>query len=137
MTQRPSTWFNTHVGRAIQGNCDAWWCGAQQPRELNEVADALELSDEEKSFVRKAGIGMGLLVSGQRRVTLDLYDKLSPAEYQAFHSDPVLAVAVPAPIPVPREPSRAAVRAPAPRETWRRRTITRRGSASRGPLSVG
>jgi len=101
MTQRPSTWFNTHVGRAIQGNCDAWWCGAQQPRELNEVADALELSDEEKSFVRKAGIGMGLLVSGQRRVTLDLYDKLSPAEYQAFHSDPVLAV--PAPIPLHRE----------------------------------
>lgn len=90
LTQRPSTWFGTRVGRAVQGNSDAWWCGGQLPRELHEVADALELTDEEKAFVRKAGIGVGLLVSGQRRVQLDLFDKLSPSEYAAFHSDPVL-----------------------------------------------
>jgi hypothetical protein len=90
LTQRPSSWFGTRVGRAIQGNCDAWWCGGQQPREVQEVADALELTDEERALVRKAGIGTGLLVSGQRRVWLDLFDKLSPSEYAAFHSDPVV-----------------------------------------------
>lgn len=90
ITQRPSTWFGTAVGRAIQGNADAWWCGAQQPRELAEVADALELTDEERINVRRAGIGTGLLVSGGRRVWLDLFDKLAPSEYEAFHSDPVV-----------------------------------------------
>jgi hypothetical protein len=98
LTQRPSSWFDTRVGRAIQGNSDAWWCGAQLPREITEVAEALELSDEERDFVRKAGIGQGLLVSGQRRVALDLFDKLSPEEYAAFHSDPVLAPVEPIPI---------------------------------------
>jgi len=39
-------------------------------------------------------VGTGLLVSGQRRVWLDLYEKLSPAEYEAFHSDPVVAPVV-------------------------------------------
>jgi hypothetical protein len=96
MTQRPSTWFGTRVGRAVQGNADAWWCGGQLPRELGEVAEALELTDEEKAFVRKVGIGAGLLVSGQRRVQLDLFNKLSPAEYAAFHSDPVVE---PTPLP--------------------------------------
>jgi hypothetical protein len=90
ITQRPSTWFGTAVGRAIQGNSDAWWCGAQQPRELAEVSDALELTDEERRSVRTAGIGTGLLVSGGRRVWLDLFDKLSPSEFAAFHSDPVV-----------------------------------------------
>jgi hypothetical protein len=90
VTQRPSTWFGTRVGRAIQGNSDAWWCGAQQPRELDEVARALRLTPEEAERVESAGIGAGLLVSGQRRVWLDLFDKLSPTEYAAFHSDPVV-----------------------------------------------
>ncbi|MBV8943216.1 MAG: hypothetical protein JO352_03650 [Chloroflexi bacterium] len=103
LTQRPSSWFDTRVGRAIQGNSDAWWCGAQLPRELAEVAEALELSDEERSYVRNAGIGQGLLVSGQRRVALDLFDKLSAEEYAAFHSDPVLVAADP--IPFRREAS--------------------------------
>lgn len=98
ITQRPSTWFGTAVGRAIQGNADAWWCGAQQPRELAEVADALELTDEERISVRKAGIGTGLLVSGGRRVWLDLFDKLAPSEYAAFHSDPVVSDPVVIPI---------------------------------------
>jgi hypothetical protein len=69
------------------------------PKEITEVVDALELTDEERDYVRGAGIGQGLLVSGQRRVELDLFDKLSPAEYKAFHSDPVLV----APIPIRRE----------------------------------
>jgi len=90
MTQRVSDWFNTRVGRAIQGNCDAWWCGAQQPREIDEVARALRLTDEESELVRAAGIGTGLLVAGQQRVWLDLFDKLSPSEYRAFNSDPVI-----------------------------------------------
>src|SRR5579859_1592162 len=90
LTQRPSDWFGTRVGRAIQGNCDAWWCGAQQPREMDEVARALRLTDEERELIESAGIGTGLLVSGQRRVWLDLFDKLAPSEYAAFHSDPVL-----------------------------------------------
>jgi len=98
LTQRPSSWFDTRVGRAVQGNSDAWWCGAQLPREITEVAEALELSDEEREYVRKAGIGQGLLVSGQRRVALDLFDKLSSEEYAAFHSDPVLAPVEPIPI---------------------------------------
>jgi len=97
LTQRPSTWFGTRVGRAVQGNSDAWWCGGQLPRELGEVAEALELTDEEKAFVRKAGIGVGLLISGQRRVQLDLFNKLSPSEYAAFHSDPVIE-----PTPMPK-----------------------------------
>ena len=88
------------MGRAIQGNADAWWCGGQLPREIAEVAEALELSDEERDYVRRAGIGQGLLVSGQRRVALDLFDKLSPDEYAAFHSDPVLE---PTPIPLRKE----------------------------------
>jgi hypothetical protein len=90
MTQRVSDWFGTRVGRAIQGNADAWWCGAQQPRETDEVARALRLAEEEHELVEQAGIGTGLLVSGQRRVWLDLFDKLSPGEYEAFNSDPIV-----------------------------------------------
>jgi hypothetical protein len=101
MTQRPSSWFDTKVGRAVQGNSDQWWCGGLLPKEITEVVDALELTDEERDYVRGAGIGQGLLVSGQRRVELDLFDKLSPAEYKAFHSDPVLVA--PVPIPLRRE----------------------------------
>jgi hypothetical protein len=89
ITQRPSTWFGTRVGRAIQGNADAWWCGAQQPRELDEVSRALRLTEEEE-FVERASIGSGLLVSGGRRVTHDLFEKLSQGEYTASHTDPVL-----------------------------------------------
>jgi len=100
LTQRPSSWFGTAVGRAVQGNCDAWWCGAQQPRELAEVADALELSADEKGMVRRAGIGTGLLVSGLRRVWLDLFDRLSAREHAAFHSDPVVEAE---PIPIRKE----------------------------------
>jgi hypothetical protein len=48
----------------------AWWCGASQPREIDKVATALRLSDEEKELVERAGIGTGLLVSGQRRVAI-------------------------------------------------------------------
>jgi hypothetical protein len=103
MTQRPSTWFDTRVGRAVQGNSDQWWCGGQMPRELNEVAEGLELTAEEKQAVRKAGLGQGLLVSGQRRVMLNLFDKLSCEEYDAFHSDPVLEeLTEPLPIPLRR-----------------------------------
>jgi hypothetical protein len=98
ITQRPSSWFDSQVGRAIQGNCDAWWCGAQKPRELQEVADALELSAEEKRLVRGATIGTGLLVSGQRRVWHDLFDQLSPAEYAAFSTDPAINDTEPIPI---------------------------------------
>lgn len=94
ITQRPSTWFGTKVGRAIQGNSDAWWCGAQQPRELDEVARALRLTDEEEEFVDGAPIGHGLLVSGGRRVTHDLFEKLSPGEYAAFNTDPVVTPVV-------------------------------------------
>ena len=91
LTQRVSDWFDTRVGRAIQGNCDAWWCGGQHPRELDEVARALRLNDEERELVEHAGIGCGLLVSGLRRVSLDLFEKLTPTEYAAFNSDPVVA----------------------------------------------
>lgn len=90
ITQRPSTWFGSKVGRAIQGNSDAWWCGGQQPRELDEVSRALRLADEEEEFIDSAGIGHGLLVSGRRRVTHDLFEKLSEQEYAAFHTDPVV-----------------------------------------------
>ena len=98
MTQRPSDWFGTPVGRAIQGNSDAWWCGGQLPREMDEVAKALRLTEEEHELIERAGIGTGLLVSGQRRVWLDLFDRLSPSEFKAFHSDPVVT-----PIPLRKE----------------------------------
>jgi hypothetical protein len=99
MTQRVSDWFGTRVGRAIQGNCDAWWCGGQQPREMDEVAYALRLSDNERELIERAGIGTGLLASNERRVWLDLFDKLSPTGYAAMNTDPVL---------VPLEQRRAA-----------------------------
>jgi hypothetical protein len=90
ITQRPSTWFGSRVGEAIQGNSDAWWCGGQQPSELHRVARALLLTDEEEAFINKASIGQGLLVSGRRRVAHDLYEKMSPAEFAAFNTDPVV-----------------------------------------------
>jgi hypothetical protein len=90
MTQRVSDWFGTRVGRAIQGNCDTWWCGGQQPREMDEVAGALRLSGAERELIERAGIGTGLLVSNERRVWLDLFDKLSPEEFAAMNTDPVI-----------------------------------------------
>ena len=45
--------------------------GGQQPREMDEVARALRLAEEERQLLEGAGIGTGLLVSGQRRVWLD------------------------------------------------------------------
>src|SRR5215471_16732220 len=90
LTQRPSDWFGSAVGRAVQGNCDAWWCGGQQGAEIDDVRRGLRLSPEEAQRISDAPIGEGLLVVGRRRVWLDLYDKLSPREYAAFHTDPVL-----------------------------------------------
>jgi hypothetical protein len=90
LTQRPSDWFGSSVGRAVQGNCDAWWCGGQQGAEIDDVRRGLRLSPEEAQRISDAPIGEGLLVVGRRRVWLDLYDKLSPREYAAFHTDPVL-----------------------------------------------
>jgi hypothetical protein len=98
MTQRVSDWFDTRVGRAIQGNCDAWWCGGQQPREMDEVAKALRLSETERDQIERAGIGTGLLVSNERRVWLDLFEKMSPAEYAAMNTDPIILPVQPAAI---------------------------------------
>jgi hypothetical protein len=38
MTQRPSSWFDTKVGRAIQGNSDAWWCGGFDLSTVQQMA---------------------------------------------------------------------------------------------------
>jgi hypothetical protein len=90
LTQRPTDWFGTRVGRAVQGNCDAWWCGGQQPGEIDDVRRGLRLSVEEANLIGDAPIGEGLLVVGRRRVWLDLFDKLTPREYAAFNTDPVV-----------------------------------------------
>jgi len=88
ITQRPSDWFNTALGRRVQGNAGTWWCGQQSPREVDEVSNALRLSASEKEQVERAGRGQGLLVTLDRRVWTNLFEKASPAEYAAFHTDP-------------------------------------------------
>jgi hypothetical protein len=88
LTQRVSDWSTSDLGRKIQGIAGTWWCGQQSPREIDDVARELRLSSAEKAKIEKAGRGMGLLVTKERRVWLDLYGKASAEEYAMAHTDP-------------------------------------------------
>lgn len=89
ITQRVSDWFNTDIGKKIQGNLAVKWYGAQEDSELYDVAEKVHLSPEERDKVGGAGQGQGLLVAFGRRVWADLYEHCSPEEYDAYHTDPV------------------------------------------------
>lgn len=88
LTQRVSDWATSDLGRQIQGVVGTWWCGQQSPREIDDVARELRLSPAEKSKIEKAGRGMGLLVTLDKRIWLDLFQKASPEEYAMAHTDP-------------------------------------------------
>lgn len=88
ITQRVSDWFGTPIGRKIQGNLAVKWYGAQEDSELYEVAARVNLSNEERDRIGGAGIGQGLLIAFGRRVWADLYDHVSPEEFDAYKTDP-------------------------------------------------
>jgi hypothetical protein len=74
----------------VHGLVDSWWCGQQNPAEVDAVTSVLRLTAEEKTKIEAATSGVGLLAtfSGTRRAWLDLYDKVSPDEHAMAHSTP-------------------------------------------------
>jgi hypothetical protein len=90
VTQLPSDWFGSHLGRRVHGLVDSWWCGQQNPAEVDAVASVLRLTAEEKSKIEAATSGTGLLATfnGTRRVWLNLFDKVSPDEHAMAHTTP-------------------------------------------------
>jgi hypothetical protein len=95
VTQLPSDWFGSHLGRRVHGLVDSWWCGQQNPAEVDAVASVLRLTGEEKSKLEAATSGVGLLATfnGTRRAWLDLFDKVSPDEHAMAHTTPRTAEA--------------------------------------------
>ena len=90
VTQLPSDWFGSHLGRRVHGLVDSWWCGQQNPAEVDAVASVLRLTTEEKVKIEAATSGVGLLATfnGTRRAWLDLYEKVSPDEHAMAHTTP-------------------------------------------------
>jgi hypothetical protein len=90
VTQLPSDWFGSHLGRRVHGLVDSWWCGQQNPAEVDAVASVLRLTTEEKVKIEAATSGVGLLATfnGTRRAWLDLFEKVSPDEHSMAHSTP-------------------------------------------------
>jgi hypothetical protein len=90
VTQLPSDWFGSHLGRRVHGLVDSRWCGQQNPAELDAVASVLRLTSEEKSKLEAATSGIGLLATfnGTRRAWLDLFGKVSPDEHTMAHTTP-------------------------------------------------
>jgi hypothetical protein len=90
VTQLPSDWFGSHLGRRVHGLVDSWWCGQQNPAEVDAVASVLRLTTEEKVKIEAATSGVGLLATfnGTRRAWLDLFEKVSPDEHAMAHSTP-------------------------------------------------
>jgi hypothetical protein len=90
VTQLPSDWFGSDLGRRVHGLVDSWWCGQQNPAEVDQVASTLRLTAEEKTRIEGAARGRGLLATfnGTRRVWLDLYEKVSPHENAMAHTTP-------------------------------------------------
>ncbi|MBV9323167.1 MAG: ATP-binding protein [Chloroflexi bacterium] len=88
VTQLPSDWFGSHLGRRVHGLVDSWWCGQQNPAEVDAVASVLRLTTEEKAKIEAATSGVGLLATfnGRRRAWLDLFDKVSLDEHAMAHS---------------------------------------------------
>jgi hypothetical protein len=90
VTQLPSDWFGSHLGRRVHGLVDSWWCGQQNPAEVDAVASVLRLTTEEKAKIEAATSGVGLLATfnGTRRAWLDMFEKVSPDEHAMAHSTP-------------------------------------------------
>ncbi len=88
ITQLVSDWFGSPLGRRVHGLTDSWWCGQQNPAEIDLVASVLRLTAEEKTKIESAAVGRGLLVTlaGTRRVWVDLYKKVSDAEHDMAHT---------------------------------------------------
>jgi hypothetical protein len=75
-------------GRAVQGTSANQWYGQLEDRERDElVKNGVAFSRDELDLVERAGQGEGLLVTGGRRVWVNLYWHTSPAEFAAFHTD--------------------------------------------------
>ena len=74
----------------MHGLVDSWWCGQQNPAEVDAVASVLRLTTEEKVKIEAATSGVGLLATfnGTRRAWLDLFEKVSPDEHAMAHSTP-------------------------------------------------
>ncbi|HVQ42379.1 MAG TPA: hypothetical protein VMS54_09235 [Vicinamibacterales bacterium] len=88
LTQLATTWFNTEIGRAVQGTSANQWYGQLEDRERDEmVKNGVKFSRDELDLIERAGQGEGLLVTGGRRVWATLYGHTSPAEFAAFHTD--------------------------------------------------
>lgn len=88
LTQRVSDWFDTSIGRTIQGTAANQWYGQMEDREVREIVEhGTDLSPEEQELIRKAGQGEGLLVTAGRRVWVSLYGHTSPGEFAAFNTD--------------------------------------------------
>jgi hypothetical protein len=88
LTQLATTWFNTEIGRAVQGTSANQWYGQLEDRERDEmVKNGVKFSHDELDLIEKAGQGEGLLVTAGRRVWVNLYGETSPAEFAAFQTD--------------------------------------------------
>jgi hypothetical protein len=88
ITQRVSDWFDTRIGRKIQGSLAVKVYGAQEESEIYDVAKRVRWSDEERERISTAGIGNFLVVAFGRRVWADLYDHVADYEYAAYSTDP-------------------------------------------------
>jgi hypothetical protein len=90
VTQLVSDWFGSQLGRRVHGLVDSWWCGQQNPSEVDAVTSLLRLTSEEKAKIEAATSGTGLLATfnGTRRVWLDLFEKVSPDEHAMAHTTP-------------------------------------------------
>lgn len=87
LTQRVTDWFDTEIGRTIQGTSPNQWYGQLEDRELDEMSHSMGLSDEEVERIKRAGQGEGLLVTAGRRVWVTVYSHTSPGEFRAFNTD--------------------------------------------------
>ncbi len=87
LTQRVSDWFDTAVGRRVQGSCSTRWYGGQEPEEIEDVAKKARWSKEERDKIDGAGIGQGLLITAGKRVWVDLFQQISTTEFATFNTD--------------------------------------------------
>lgn len=88
ITQLVTHWFATQTGRDIQNNLATKLYGSQESTQIDEVAEHVRWSAEERKLIEEAGIGQFLLVTGGKRVWVNLYGHLSAAEYAMSNTDP-------------------------------------------------
>lgn len=88
ITQRVTDWFDTRIGRKIQGGLAVKVYGAQEETEIYEVARRVRWTEEERERISTASQGQFLVVAFGRRVWAELYEQASPAEHAAYETDP-------------------------------------------------